>query len=829
MPLLNKAQNPLAKGCQNKKLTIVLTGGGSAGHLFPLQPVVESLRGKRKNIHFVLFAPKGELEKKTAREINASYQRIISGKFRRYLNLGSIFLNIFDFFKFIAGYFQALFSLIRVDPDVIFSKGGYASLPTTLAAATIGIPIVQHESDLMPGLANRMTARFCRRIATAFPTSSYKMPLRFKSFYAGLPLKEDFTKGRELQKRYILVFGGSSGAVSLNSLIFELARPLLVKHKIVHLTGHIDFERATEFKKTLSKDLQKNYRPIAFSDDVADLIADAKLIISRAGATSIFEIASMNKPAIFVPIPKSVTIHQQINAEYLRENNLAEVYFHSESKEQFVKKINRLLAGETNFNLSSFYLPQSAEIVSRAILDEIELEELEKIKTIFLIGIKGVSMSLLAKILKRLGKNVEGSDLKLEGHSRDNITPDIDLVVYSSAADMSSPARVEHEAAHAMKIPVLKRSQMIGALMAAKTGISVSGMHGKTSISSLAARVLEKVDPRTSYLIGSNDTPINRTANYGRGEYFITEACEYDSSFLDFPTTIGIISNIEEEHLDYFRSGLPQIKETFGKFIQNIRPGGVLIYCMDDKNVQAVVSKNRAQIEDKKIKMISYGFLPSSNICVASFKVEAGRSRFSYKIGERKIELKSQITGKHFALNLAAVAALAKYLGIPEEILKKVALNYRGAARRFELLGIRNGVTILDDYAHHPTEISATLEALSQKYPRGRRFIIFQPHQQNRMNLLFEKFTRAFSTSKYHQLILLPVYRVAGRDEKEWHSSFELAENLQKRNIEAVYFEDYEETVEYLKANLRSGDVLMTMGATDVYKIAEGILKNGLD
>jgi len=815
---------------KSTKTLIALSGGGTGGHVFPLLAVADEIIGKNPDTKFIYYGSGAGAEQHIKIRKDVLYRKIICGKFRRNFSVGAFFNNIVDLVKLKIGFFQSLYYLILDKPQIIFSKGGYVSLPLVWAAGVLGIPIIVHESDVVPGLANRFAFRFAAKIGVAFELACYDLAVQAKAFYCGVPLRKEFNdiwKDKTKEGEYILVIGGSLGAVSLNSQIFEIAPELLSHHKIVHLTGKFDFKRSEDFKKSLTQAQQKNYSNIDFSDDPAGLMSNAKLVVSRCGATAIFEVAASRKPAIFVPIAKEVTSHQLINAAYLKTKDLAEIHLPNDDSAKLYRKISKLLQNKNSHDLQKIFFPMSANLIARLIIDEIEKQEFAKIKNIFLIGIQGVSMKGIAKILEKMGKRVAGSDLKLGGHKKENIAEDTELVIYSSAADKSSGAEVEHIRARELKIPTIKRSQAINLLMRGFDGISISGMHGKTTITALCAMIFQNAGFDPSYLIGADYVAEEPPAKWGRGRVFIAEACEYDGSFLDFPTKVAVISNIEKEHLDYFKGGLAEIKGQFRQFINNIYPGGVVVFCGDDKNTFEVVGGVAGDLEEKRVKMVSFGFKPTNDYVVLNYKIIDGRVSFEVKNKNVRIPIETVLPGKHFALNCAAALAVADQYQIEPTVSSLSISGFTGTSRRFERIGEKNGVIVLDDYAHHPSEVTATLSALNELYPDKRKIIIFGPHQQSRFNEFYKDFVTAFKNSKIDALAIMPVYRVPGRDIAPKFSSDDLSKELSEaKEIETVALKSYDEAVKYLNTVARKDDVVMTMGATDVWRVGEEYLKD---
>jgi len=802
----------------NKTRKIVLVGGSTAGHILPLLSVYKEL--EKNNYEFLYIGSSSKMEDQLLSGYNIKREKILCGKLRRDSSIVSILKNIFDFFLIIIGTIQSFFILASFKPDLVFTKSSYISVPTVLAARALSIPSVIHESDITAGLATRVCARFAHAIFTAFPAGLFPRLVKKKAIHTGLPIREEFENSKDLSDDYILITGGSLGARELNSRMLEVIPRLLEHQRIVHLTGKADFAEISKLKNSMPEKLRKNYELTAFSDDMPRLMRGAKLIISRAGATSIFEIASLGKKLLLVPITSGIASHQVDNAIFLKELNMAEIVMPDDNSSKLLTKINNLIKGKPPEDIKSLFFPNSAKYIAELIDDFIDFYSLKKLKNIFMIGLGGVSMKGIAEILKKLGISVRGSDLKSGGHSKDNINLSYDLIVYSSAASKASQAKPEHEQAERLNIRSIKRSKMIGWLMKGFRGISISGMHGKTSVTALVARLFEqsKLDP--SYLIGAPSSGASKSSHLGSGIDFICEACEYDGSFLDFKTKIAVITNIEEEHLDYFKGGIKQIIDEFSRFVCSISPGGALIYCEDDKNVKKVIEKTSGYLKQNKIELISYGFAKETLSRVSDYKVEAGLA--SFKIND--LEFSSDKIGKFFALNCAAMYSVGKFLGLSDQDALLTVENFKGAARRFEFLGERKGVKVYDDYAHHPTEIEQTLKALSEKFPKSRKIVIFEPHQQKRFNDFFDEFVRVFSQNNIDYIGVLPVYRVAGRDDQESKSIDNLIKKI--NNPKIIPLKDYNEATNFVEENLKNGDILMTMGATDVYKIARNFLNN---
>lgn len=414
------------------------------------------------------------------------------------------------------------------------------------------------------------------------------------------------------------------------------------------------------------------------------------------------------------------------------------------------------------------------------------------------IGDQGISMRGIKEYLELQGAETSGSDIKTGGHKKSNVTSDIDIVVRSSAINPGSSGWVEVEEAKRLGKKVMKRSELLGQITRDKKLIAVSGMHGKTTVSTMAGLLLIKAGFDPTVLIGERVAEFDYDVlRMGKSDWFVAEVCEYDRSFLDFYPKIVIITNIEEEHLDTYPKGLPEIKEAFTQYLNHLPTDGTIIACADDENVKSVLNGLKT-----KAKIILYG------------KNSKDYANLNFKLN---------IPGKHNVLNALAIMALADQLEIDKKIAEEVLTTYIGPKRRFELRGNYHGADLIDDYGHHPTEISATLEALDERYPNKRKIVVFWPHQYKRIKPLLNNFSKAFE--KADEVILKPIYFVPGRDEKLDIESEDLAALIQKENKEVKIYKDDQAIVEYLMKKLDGNSVLLTIGIPPVYKIIEKLLE----
>lgn len=435
-------------------------------------------------------------------------------------------------------------------------------------------------------------------------------------------------------------------------------------------------------------------------------------------------------------------------------------------------------------------------------------------------------MSGIAELLLNLGYEVSGSDtapsditkhLKslggtiFKGHSAKNIK-NADVVVTSSAI---SSENSEVVTAREASIPVIPRAEMLAELMRLKYGIAIAGAHGKTSTTSIVASILDKGDLDPTVVIGGKLKSISSNAILGQGDFIVAEADESDGSFLKISPTIAVVTNIDREHLDFYQD-LDAIKKVFLSFINKIPFYGLAILCLDNEPIQDLIPKITK-------RYTTYGMSSQADLQARNVVMEGLKSRFCvYHRGEKLGEVVLNLPGIHNVYNAMASIAVGIEIDIPFDIIKHALEALQGVQRRLEIKGETKGITIVDDYGHHPTEIKTTLYAVKECWPDRRIVVVFQPHRYTRTKALFDDFTRSFYQSEL--LLVLPIYS-AGEKEIKGIDSIALYEGIKMYgHKEVIYVEGFKKAVSYLKEILKEGDVLITMGAGDVWKVGEAIL-----
>ena len=443
---------------------------------------------------------------------------------------------------------------------------------------------------------------------------------------------------------------------------------------------------------------------------------------------------------------------------------------------------------------------------------------------IHFIGIGGISMSALAEICLNKGYTVSGSDMnesylldKLRGQGanihvgqcRENISDNIDMVVYTAAIHPENP---ELMAAKEKNILTMDRAAFLGQVMREyKNPIAVSGTHGKTSTTSMLSTIFEyaKLDP--TILVGGNLNIIGGNVKIGASDHFITEACEYVDSFLNFNPKISIVLNIEEDHLDYF-SGLDEIKASFNKFGKLLPSDGYFIINGDDANTNDILHEVIANV-------IKYGRNTSNDVIIKNINFNDngyGVFELEYK-GEDLGKFELSVPGLHNIYNATAAIMTAFVSDISLDTIRENITLYKGVGRRFETKGYYKDVLVIDDYAHHPTELKATLSA-AKKLNKANLWCVFQPHTYTRTKSLLDSFAEAFYSAD--KVIITDIYAAREDDPGDIHAK-DLVEKLYHNNVDAIYISKFEDIVEYLRENLEHNDLVITAGAGTVYQVAD--------
>ncbi len=446
---------------------------------------------------------------------------------------------------------------------------------------------------------------------------------------------------------------------------------------------------------------------------------------------------------------------------------------------------------------------------------------------IHFIGIGGISMSGLAEILLHESFTISGSDAKeseltrhLEkagaavsyGQSASHITDGIDLVVYTAAIKKDNP---EFKRAEELGLPMISRAELLGQIMGNyRDSIAVAGTHGKTTTTSMISQILLAADADPTITVGGILKALNGNLRVGRSGIFVSEACEYTNSFLHFYPKYSIILNVEAEHLDFFKD-IQDVRHSFRQFISNTKSGGVIFLNGEIEDYQELTGGCQR-------KVVTFGLSGRCDYHPADVDIN-GRACASFTAmyrGTPVMRVSLNVPGMHNVSNALAAIALSLELKLPKEAILSGLAAFGGAERRFEYKGTVNGVTIIDDYAHHPTEIRATLTT-ARNYPHKRLILAFQPHTYSRTKAFLKDFAEVLSAAD--MVVLTDIY--AAREKNIYGvSSKDLLEELQKTGCDCRYFPSFEEAEAFLSKNCMNGDLLITMGAGDIVNLGEHLL-----
>lgn len=442
-------------------------------------------------------------------------------------------------------------------------------------------------------------------------------------------------------------------------------------------------------------------------------------------------------------------------------------------------------------------------------------------------GIGGIGMSGVAEVLHNMGHVVSGSDLhesaqtkKLSemgltvfiGHKSEQ-AEGADVVVVSSAVPESNP---EIMRARSMSVPVIPRAEMLAELMRLKTSVAVAGSHGKTSTCSLLGTLLTQAGLDPTLVIGGRINNLGVNARLGQGEYLVAEADESDGSFLLLSPTIAVVTNIDQEHMNYYRD-LDHLKETFLTFINRVPFYGASILCLDDPQVQSLLPK-------VKKRFVTYGLSAQADVTAREIKpLKWGWSFDLFQNGRELGRVNVNIPGRHNVLNALAAAAAGLELGLDPRLLAEGIADFKGAGRRFEVKGEVNGTIFLDDYGHHPTEIRATLTALAECFPDRRRVVVFQPHRHSRTKDLFDEFVTSFN--EVDKLFIADIY-AAGETPFPGVDSEKLVQAVSSHGHHgAESVGSVQAAPSLIKDALKPGDVVMTLGAGNIWQAGEELMR----
>jgi len=453
---------------------------------------------------------------------------------------------------------------------------------------------------------------------------------------------------------------------------------------------------------------------------------------------------------------------------------------------------------------------------------------MQRVRKVHFVGIGGVGMSGIAEVMNTIGYKVSGSDIaespttaKLEaagirvyrGHSAEHVS-DVDVVVTSSAVSAENP---EVKVARARMIPVVPRAEMLAELMRFSNGIAVAGTHGKTTTTSLIASALAEGNLDPTYVIGGKLNSSASNAKLGSGQYLVAEADESDASFLYLQPMLAVITNIDADHLSAYDGDFDRLRDAFVEFLHHLPFYGLAIVCVDDDNVRRMLPQITRPV-------IRYGIEQDADVCASNITTSGLQTSFDVMLPDSEIPLQVTLNlpGRHNILNALAAIAVAYELGVDKAAIKTALKNFAGIGRRMQVYGdikVRDGViTMVDDYGHHPTEVAATLQAARSSWPDRRLVVVFQPHRYSRTRDLFDDFSAVLADVDV--LLICKVYPAGEKPIKGANARALCAAIRQRGKVNPILVKDIEEIDKELTSILRDGDVLLTLGAGSVGRVA---------
>ena len=454
--------------------------------------------------------------------------------------------------------------------------------------------------------------------------------------------------------------------------------------------------------------------------------------------------------------------------------------------------------------------------------------DFSKYKRVHCLGIGGIGLSAVAEILRDRGYIVSGTDIHpskvtrhleylgikvFTEHKPENVEG-VDAIVYSAAVSDENPEVIR---AKELGIPLFSRAQVLGMIMDDyENSVAICGTHGKTTVTSMTSLILRNAEYKPTILVGGNLPQINGNVEIGGTKYFVTEACEYMDSFLQLKPSIGVILNIDSDHLDYFKT-MDHIVQSFSTFVEKIPPHGIIIAFGDNPFVRSILKDHTNKI--------TYGYSESNDFYAENIKFnENGFPGFDIcHKGSKVASLELNVPGEHNVLNAMAAFVTTSYLGVDIPVIQQTLKEYSGTNRRFDYIGTtEKGVKVIDDYAHHPTEIKATLAA-AKNVKHNKLWLIFQPHTYTRTKALFNEFVDAFLDADV--VILTDIY--AAREKDVYNiSSYKLVTAMKAKHPDkpVYYVKDFEDIAKYIEKFAGKDDIVMTMGAGDVYKVGDMLL-----
>lgn len=804
---------------EKNNIKVIISGGGTGGHLFPAIAIADAIKEKMPEAEFLFVGANGKIEMEKVPQLGYKIVGLNIAGFQRSLSLRNLSFP----FKLLQSMWKAYSTVKSFKPDIAIGTGGYASGPTLKAAEWLGIPTVIQEQNAFPGVTNKLLGKKAHKIFAAFENLEHYFD-KNKIVVTGNPLRkivslQNINKhlavehfGLSPQKPVIFITGGSLGALAINKAI--AANIDLFKENDIQLI----WQCGKFYEKEYLSFNSESIKVVTFIDKMEYAYTAADIIISRAGAGTISELALVGKPTIMLPSPNVAEDHQTKNVLSLVEKNATIMVKDTEADQklghQALDLINNTeLKASLSKNIAKLAKPNATQDIANEVFKLLNIEisqedilDLNKIKSIYFLGIGGIGMSALARHFNQKGIKVSGYDktatvltrqLEDEGidvnyiDHEDALDKHTDLVVYTPAIPKDN---IQFNYYQQHDFALLKRARILGKLTKDKFCVAVAGSHGKTTVSSMIAHILNENGGCTAFL-GGITRNFNSNYLHANNNFVVVEADEYDRSFLTLNPNIAVVTSIDSDHLDVYGS-YENIQKEFQQFANLLDKNGVLI------------AQDKVQLETNCKKM-SYSIDTNSRVKIENYRIENGSYTFDAIIDKNRLEnLQLNIGGRYNVENALAAISVAVELGISTEKIKGALTNFKGIKRRFEKLVDSEDLVYIDDYAHHPNEVKVLLDAVKELYPNLPVIAIFQPHLFSRTRDLAEDFASVLNT--VDRLILLPIY--PAREMPLEGVTSEII--LEKTEVEFQQILEKEQVVELAKTFNKG--VIITIGAGDI-------------
>ena len=828
----------------------VITGGGTSGHVIPALAIAELLQDggvSKDQLHFV--GSTNGIETTLVPPTGIPMSLLTVQGFGRGLSPRALKKNFrtFQVLRNASRHAERLLSSLR--PSVVVSVGGYASVPATRAAKKLNIPVVTVSYDRLPGLATRLQARSASGVAVAYLPSKLKnatltgAPVR--RVLRNLDLSSTRTDARTrlsipIDRKVICITGGSLGSAKLNSVARTLVENNQSRNDIcvIHLTGerYIDDDLPI-----LDNDAEIVYRRLKSTVAMQDVYSASDLVVARAGASTIAELSTIGIASVLVPWSGAAEDHQTANAKWLDDLGGSLVInerktTNNEIADQIIDLIDDQAKLRVLANAAWLAGKQHRESTLTELIFSVAGQkgrqhiDLREPKRVHIVGVGGPGMSAVATVLAEMGHQVSGSDIRrselttrLEnlgitiniGHNPE-VVLGCDFVTGSPAIAESN---IEYQKARDLNIRVLSRAETLASICRCATSVGVAGTHGKTTTSSMLTTILLGAGKNPSYLIGGDVISLNRGASWSNSELFVVEADESDGTHAQLPLAATILTNIDIDHLDHFKTQAA-IEQSFFDYVGNI--AGPRVLCLDDPACALIAQTHNAitySVNDKS----------SADFVATSIKFKNGSSSFgvAQNLGSQSVELgriNLPLRGHHNVSNALAALAMAMQFGVEFEQAAQALSNFGGVARRFDVQGVDHGATFVDDYAHLPNEISAVLSGVRDESDNWSRVVaVFQPNRFNRMSVISHLYADSFVAADL--VVITDIYSSGTEPISGVTGQLVVDAILESHpNSRVIYQPSRTNLVEFLADEIKDGDLCISMGCGDISSLPSEVI-----